>query len=57
MTLEQLIEQARSKYTPEERAVYDESRRRSMDVLNKRLSKEFNDSIVTEELLNKVISL
>lgn len=57
MTLEQLIEQARSKYTPEEQAAFEEIRRHSMQVLNKRLSKEFNDSIVTEELLNKVVSL
>lgn len=57
MTLEQLIEHARSKYTPEEKAAREEIRRHNMDVLNKRLSKEFNDSIVTEELLNKVISL
>lgn len=57
MTLEQLIEQARSKYTPEEKAAFEESRRHSRQELNKRLFKEFNDSIVTEELLNKVISL
>lgn len=57
MTLEQLIEQARSRYTSEEQATFEEIRRHSMQELNKRLSKEFNDSIVTEELLNKVISL
>lgn len=57
MTLEQMIEDARSKQTPEERLALQEIQRHSLQELNKRLTKEFHDSIPTQELLNKVISL
>jgi len=57
MSLEQLIEQARLKRTPEKQAALDQSRMNSYVVLDKKLRKEFQDSIPTEELLNKVINL
>lgn len=57
MTLEQLIEQARLKRSPEEQAALDQIRRDSYVALDKRLRKEFKDSIPTEELLNRMISL
>lgn len=57
MTLEQLIEQARAKLTPEERKAREAERDRRMLETDKRLRKEFRDSQVSEELLNRVISL
>lgn len=57
MSIEQLIEDARSKYTPEKRAELQAEHQRRVDEFNKRLHREFKDSIVTQELLNKVIDL
>jgi hypothetical protein len=57
MTLEDLIEQARAKLTPEERAARQEERDRRMLEVDKRERKLNRDSQVTEELLNRVISL
>lgn len=55
MTLEQLIEQARDRQgTHAERLAQAQAR---MVDTNKRLTKEWKDSLVTEELLNKVIDL
>jgi hypothetical protein len=57
MTLEQLIEQARARLTPEERAARQLAHNQRMLEVNKREAKIFRDSRVTEELLNRVISL
>lgn len=57
MTLEQLIEAARAKRTPEENAYLEDVMRTRMRELNKRLSREFKTQEVTEELLNRMISL
>lgn len=54
-TLEQLIEQARDRQgTHAERLAQARER---MDKTNKRMAKEWKDSLVTQELLNKVIDL
>lgn len=55
MSLEQLIEEARRKRPPEEQARLDAEHRKRMEALDRRLSKEFRDSIVTQEQLNRVI--
>jgi len=55
MSLEQLIENARTKNGTHESSLKAAQER--MVETNKRLSKEFKDSIVTEELLNKVMNL
>lgn len=57
MTLEQLIEANRAKRSPEEQARLDQAMRDRMARLNKRLHREFKAQEVTEELLNRVISL
>lgn len=57
MALEELIEEARKKRSPEEQALIDASLRERMDAVDKRLRREFKASIVTQEQLNRVISL
>jgi hypothetical protein len=55
MTLEQLIEDARTRNgTHEESLSVAQERMRQTNI---RLSKEWKASVVTEELLNRVISL
>lgn len=55
MTLEKLIEDARTRNGTHGESLAKAQAR--MDETNKRLAKEFKASEVTEELLNKVISL
>lgn len=57
MTLEKLIEEARAKRDPAEQARLDEAMRARMRELNQRLHREFKAQEVTEELLNRTISL
>lgn len=56
-TLEELIEYRRSQETPEEKAARIEAFKERMRETDARCHKIFQDSIPTEALLNKVISL
>ncbi|MCY1427456.1 hypothetical protein D9M71_433030 [compost metagenome] len=56
-TLEDLIEYRRSKESPEERATRIKAMNDRMAETDKRCHKIFQDSIPSEALLNKVISL
>ncbi len=57
MTLEQMIEKARKRRSPEEQAEIDKAVTDRMKALDLKLSREFKQSIPSQELLNKVISL
>lgn len=57
MSLEQLIADARAKRSPEEQARMDDILRIRMKALDDRLRREWKAQEVTQELLNKVISL
>lgn len=57
MTLEKLIEQARARRSPEEQAEINRHYQERMQALDKRLRREFKAQEVSQELLNRVISL
>lgn len=57
MSLERMIEEARARRTPEERAALQAKMDRRMSEVDKRMRKLWRDTEVTEELLNRVISL
>jgi hypothetical protein len=57
MTIQDLIDQARARRSPEEQAQIDEDMRLRMEAINKREHALFVASCVTEEQLNRLISL
>lgn len=57
MSLQDLIDQARKNRSPEEQAKLDEQRNERMRLFNIKAKQEWDDGLVTEELLNKVINL
>lgn len=57
MTLEKLIEEARARRSPEEQAEINKGYRERMQALDQKLRREFKAQEVTQELLNRVISL
>lgn len=57
MSIEKLIEEARAIRSPAEQLLIDGKHQERIATLERRLSKEFKASIVTEELLNKRCTL
>lgn len=57
MTLEKLIEAARSKWTPEQREKYEADRAEAYRLLNIELNRQMQAMQVSEELLNKRCTL
>lgn len=57
MSIEKLIEDARKRRSPAEQLLLDGKHQERIQRLENRLHKEFQASIVTEELLNKRCTL